>query len=273
MEGKFKDLIDQVPKDVYSDSKAIISENIAIFKPRAFILNKTMCSEDYSFILASCDLPPANIGKKEIHLGKNSLVTIGSGVEFSCKTYMPAREYVNIVIKKNFLEEIASNITGKSNIDFSKVEYGRSKQFLRILSDLESELVFNNDDCQLMVQSLTTQLVIQLLRDTGSYTRNYSNVTGEYIVNSEYDPIIYTNPDSYFILSYYNKLLPENKLTKREIEIASFLIDRFDYNEISKKLFISRNTLKTHAKNIYKKCNVSGRKELSYRISKMYFES
>lgn len=271
MKDRFKNFIEQVPQDIHSDVKAIMSENVAIFKPKTFILNKTMCSEDYSFILASSDLPPAQIGKREVQLKKDSLITIGSGVEFLCRTYIPAREYVNIVIKKDFLEDIASDVAGKRGIDFSKIEYGRSRQLLRIISDLEAELIFNNGDCPLMVQSLTTQLVIQLLRDTGSCTKNYHTGTDEYIINVGACER-YINPDNFSILSYYNKLLyGNNRLTPREIEIAGYLIERFHYDEIANKLFISRNTLKSHAKSIYKKLNVSGRKELSFKVDKMYF--
>ncbi|MFN4149593.1 MAG: helix-turn-helix transcriptional regulator, partial [Candidatus Sericytochromatia bacterium] len=49
--------------------------------------------------------------------------------------------------------------------------------------------------------------------------------------------------------------------TKREIELLELLESRISNTEMSKKLFISPNTLKTHIKNIYKKLKVNDREE------------
>ena len=65
----------------------------------------------------------------------------------------------------------------------------------------------------------------------------------------------------------YLMLLKENKvsqepLTLREIEVLKYLNEGFANKEISKKLFISSNTVKTHVKNIYIKLNVNKRIDL-----------
>lgn len=51
-------------------------------------------------------------------------------------------------------------------------------------------------------------------------------------------------------------------LTSRECEIARFLIDGLDVEEISGSLYISPNTVKKHIVNIYKKIGISSRREL-----------
>ncbi|MDW7667936.1 MAG: helix-turn-helix transcriptional regulator, partial [Bacillota bacterium] len=53
-----------------------------------------------------------------------------------------------------------------------------------------------------------------------------------------------------------------NTLTERELEIYNLLIIGKKNHEIAEELFISDNTLKTHLRNIYKKLNVAGKKEL-----------
>jgi DNA-binding CsgD family transcriptional regulator len=58
---------------------------------------------------------------------------------------------------------------------------------------------------------------------------------------------------------HYDK---ENRLTGREMEIAALLAERYDYETIANRLFISMNTLKVHIKNIYRKYDLSGRKDL-----------
>lgn len=57
-------------------------------------------------------------------------------------------------------------------------------------------------------------------------------------------------------------------LTEREKEIALLLIDGKTYKQISEELFISMPTVKTHAGNVYKKCEVGSRHELMILITR-----
>ncbi len=50
-----------------------------------------------------------------------------------------------------------------------------------------------------------------------------------------------------------------NPLTKRETEILRLLVEGHTHESISKRLFISRFTVGTHVKNIYKKLQVTNR--------------
>ena len=51
-------------------------------------------------------------------------------------------------------------------------------------------------------------------------------------------------------------------ISSREKEIMLLLFKGSQYKEIADKLFISDNTVKTHIRNIYKKCNVHNKVEL-----------
>lgn len=75
-------------------------------------------------------------------------------------------------------------------------------------------------------------------------------------------------------LSLINKKVEPQKqhfknfgLTEREEEIARLLIQGITYQSISEQLFISLPTVKTHASNIYKKCNVKTRHELTFILT------
>lgn len=50
--------------------------------------------------------------------------------------------------------------------------------------------------------------------------------------------------------------------SRRESDVAMLLIQRIPYRQISQDLVVSENTVKTHARNIYKKANVASREEL-----------
>ena len=73
------------------------------------------------------------------------------------------------------------------------------------------------------------------------------------------------------IINPYLMLLKENNiathpLTLREVEVLRYLNEGNTNKEISEKLFISLNTVKTHIKNIYSKLNVNKRIELKEKI-------
>jgi DNA-binding CsgD family transcriptional regulator len=52
------------------------------------------------------------------------------------------------------------------------------------------------------------------------------------------------------------------QLTNREKEVVQYMLLELTNHNIAKKLFISENTLKTHAKNIYTKLEVKNKREL-----------
>ncbi len=59
-----------------------------------------------------------------------------------------------------------------------------------------------------------------------------------------------------------NRLAQRVGLSWREVEICSLLHDGLDPNEVSNRLFISKHTVKTYLKRIYRKCGVHSRAQL-----------
>ncbi len=58
----------------------------------------------------------------------------------------------------------------------------------------------------------------------------------------------------------------EYKLTPREIETGELLIKGLTYEDIGKKLFVSKETVKSHVKNIYQKSSVNSKIQLIGKI-------
>lgn len=56
-------------------------------------------------------------------------------------------------------------------------------------------------------------------------------------------------------------------LSPREAQVALLLVQRMPYRQIAGRLFVSENTVKTHARNIYKKAGVSSREELHDKLA------
>ncbi|MFK7949618.1 MAG: LuxR C-terminal-related transcriptional regulator [Saprospiraceae bacterium] len=56
--------------------------------------------------------------------------------------------------------------------------------------------------------------------------------------------------------------IKKSSLSKREIEVMNLVIEGFDNQKIAKKLFISKHTVQSHRKNIFKKMDVHSVAEL-----------
>lgn len=57
-------------------------------------------------------------------------------------------------------------------------------------------------------------------------------------------------------LGFYERLMMEYNLTKREVDIIQLILNQFESSEIAEKLFLSPLTVKTHRKNIFRKLGV-----------------
>lgn len=255
MRRSFTRLIEEVPTEVYSQTSTLIGADVAFFRPRAYIVNKLMRTEDYSVIFQSSPIPPARIGKREHEFKQSGLSVIGPGLEFLCTAEAPTQEYVNLMINKEFLDSVALDIIGKRP-DFSKIDYVPSARLRRLVADLEDELTNFSDAA--MLRAIMIQLAIQLLRDSGQYSSPIGSDNMEYGLNPR--------PASFALLASFNEAA-EVRLTDRELEVAAYLLERYDYESIAQMLYISPNTLKTHVKHIYRKLNVSGRKDLLLKVS------
>jgi DNA-binding CsgD family transcriptional regulator len=65
------------------------------------------------------------------------------------------------------------------------------------------------------------------------------------------------------LLALNERFDQQYRLTKRELQVAAYCVERYDYETIAEKMGITLNTLKTHAKNIYQKYDIRGRKDLA----------
>jgi len=66
--------------------------------------------------------------------------------------------------------------------------------------------------------------------------------------------------------SFCRQFAEDYQLTEREKDILTLICQGLSNDEIAKKLFISKNTVKTHIRNIYDKMNVKNRREIFKRL-------
>ena len=57
-------------------------------------------------------------------------------------------------------------------------------------------------------------------------------------------------------------------MTERELELARLVVDRKTNPEIAAELFLSKKTVETHMRNIFRKLGVSSRVELARAVER-----
>jgi len=63
---------------------------------------------------------------------------------------------------------------------------------------------------------------------------------------------------------------PDELLTERELTVLGYLQSILSNEEIASKLFVSINTVKTHVRNIYRKLNVTRRRDAVRRARELH---
>ncbi|MGI5879430.1 MAG: AraC family transcriptional regulator [Syntrophomonadaceae bacterium] len=173
--GKFDNFIDKINPEIHSRTGSYISTNLAIFEPESYLIDQEMCFNDYHFILFYSTPPPARVDKKPYQFKKGNLVSFIPG---SSLTVLPADSneypvnYLDITINKDFFQNIASELNRTNEIKFKRIETAFSHHLIESIINFKNEIYCYGDSIPLMVDSISTQIVVQLLRDiNGSHDK------------------------------------------------------------------------------------------------------
>jgi len=74
------------------------------------------------------------------------------------------KEYTALFINKKFIEQIAYDICGRSEVQFINDNYIISKQLIQLFENFIYEYTNIHPTCPLMLDSISTQIAIQILR-------------------------------------------------------------------------------------------------------------
>ncbi len=226
-----------------------------------------------------------NVGKNQLHLGKykNAIENITIGLN-SAKT-IKSKENISLgynalvdyyTITKNYKEALKShkiatafndsivNEASQKSIISMQVEYETAKKDAQIqelakeneLSKNEAKKSFNR---LIIISSLGLVGIIVLLYLLRLYRKN-SDLELEN-KNSELQNYILQVKElkEKAISKNFSENFSEFGLSKREIEVLQYISEGLSNDEISEKMFVSNNTIKTHIKNIYAKLDVKNR--------------
>jgi len=226
-----------------------------------------------------------NVGKNQLHLGKykNAIENITIGLN-SAKT-IKSKENISLgyhalvdyyTITKNYKEALKShkiatafndsivNEASQKSIISMQVEYETAKKDAQI-QELAKENELSKNEAEksfyrlIIISSLALVGIIVLLYLLRLYRKN-SDLEIEN-KNSELQNYILQVKElkEKAISKNFSDNFSEFGLSKREIEVLQYISEGLSNDEISEKMFVSNNTIKTHIKNIYAKLDVKNR--------------
>jgi len=156
-----------IPADMYSRTKATICRHIAIFETDEYALGQTLRVDDFHFILFLGNAPLIRINDKEYCVKKGDLIMIQPwdgvyGVPCGMKKYS---KYLHIAVKKEFFTEIAAEAAMGKQFEFKRIVGNYSSHLLNLIGEFQSEMMNYGEAYPLMIRSLSTLIVYQLIRD------------------------------------------------------------------------------------------------------------
>lgn len=192
MDNRFESFISNIPKAIYNDTKKFIGQNIAVFFPDKYVMDKTVVLDDYHFVIFHTTPPPVIINGKEMQYKKGRLIYVVPGTEMTVKSIIIKSpiKYIAININEEYFKTLLMKVIGTFEIKPSNECY-YSYRLLDFIELFIQELSYGENICPLMIESIENQIVVQLFRDTDmdlrmfqlnySQAKNYVNQAIKYI--------------------------------------------------------------------------------------------
>lgn len=256
-----------IPIFTHSNNLRYLSNTlINIGKNQLFTGNVKEAFENITFGLNSAK----NIKSKEnIILGYNALVNYYTSTKNYEKALFAHR------LATTFHDSIINEASQKSIIS-TQIEFETAKKDEQIqklakekeLSELNAETQFN----RLIIISVIGVLVLSILAFLLYLYRRNSDLEIEN-KNSELQNYLHQIKELKKEAKIKSDIPTENfdeyGLSKREIEVFNQITQGLSNDEIAEKMFVSKNTIKTHIKNIYSKLDVKNRIQAIKRMNKI----
>lgn len=164
----FDEFIESIPINIHCNTKSYLSDRVAVFIPEEFVIERKIKTVDYHFVIFHTTPPPIKIDDSTIQFKKGNFISIEPGVYVEVEPIQSVGKvrFISISIKKDFFNSIASQILDFNKVQFEKRGNAYSHQILDLIGLWTNEMINFGETCSLMMESIETQLVIQLLRDS-----------------------------------------------------------------------------------------------------------
>jgi AraC family transcriptional regulator len=154
------------PQRSYRQITKCETENILALRPTEYLTGLKLFNSDYVFTISNVTPPPILVDGKEYQFQKSRLIVYPPGVFIQTTVSGPADNYTCINMKASYLEDIAKQVTGRPSV-FKRLQNPCSTSLAASVQRFFNEFDAYSDNCPLMIQSLSTELAIEILRSTG----------------------------------------------------------------------------------------------------------
>ena len=178
MKSHFHYFVKTIPPEMYSRTKANICQHIAIFEPEEYAVGKVLCVDDYHFVLFLSSAPVTRIGNVEYAVKKGDMLVIQPWEKvYGVPDDRKHGKYLHIAVKKEFFQKVSAEMAGGEAFQFKRIHGNYSNQLLDLIGNFQLELMNYGELYPQMIQSISTQIVFQLIRDlSDNHVRNNGKI-------------------------------------------------------------------------------------------------
>lgn len=247
MKPNIGSFLEKIPQNIRLDSREYLGRHMAVFEPKEYVTGQKLYCDHYHFVLLFSPPPVMKIGRTEYQFQKGSLISLEPGMELSILPYNSrlTGKYMSMSINKQFFKRVALQASDKESISLRKLDSGFSNRLLDIVGNFKQELLNYGDEYPMLLQSIETQAVFQLLREINediyaqrrksTVNLKYVNKAVEYIQNNYSSVItlddisreVYASPDHFErIFKYQTGQTPHQYLIGVRLQKAKEILKR-----------------------------------------------
>ncbi len=124
--------------------------------------------DKYEFVIPSSAFPVLYVDKREFYVEKNTLMPVNPGQSHGARSHYSVPCYIPIFIDKSLVNQVASQIFNISEAFFENGTYRISPHLINSINQFMYESKHKQLGYEFVLDSLTTQIIISILRQTDS---------------------------------------------------------------------------------------------------------
>ncbi len=208
--------------------------------------------------------------KENITLGYDALTqyyTLTKNFEKALETNIKATKFhdsiVNIESQRSIISAQIEYETKKKDEQIKKLAFEKEESVSQAHSNFIKFLIAGT--VSLFIIAGLIYVIFLLRKNKELVLENKNSEIKQYL--EEINQLQHSVNNSLDPSKNIDKTRKEFDLSKRETEVLHYIVEGYSNDQIANKLFISKNTIKTHIKNIYSKLDVKNRIQVVKKVS------
>lgn len=167
-------ILQQMPDTAQDNNPAYYSDSTVVFKPKRVFAHDTVFNTYHFVIPSSPFFPHLKIEKKTYQPVHNRVLPVNPGQMLSCSESREVKEYIAFFIDKQLMDDMSYQICKKTDVNFINKSYVPSNHGLSLIRQFIDEFTNKQLGYEFILQSLSMQLAVTLIRE---FESNISKVS------------------------------------------------------------------------------------------------